>query len=193
MSHVPADADAKKLCVELAKWESRSKKEPSGYVDDDLFGRVTETLRDFRSKAEKLYANLAADLAADLAANLKERDENKVELSVQYAKTEEPYKPEFANLFRSYERCFRALYDEINGKRAPAHFHRRGRPGRRPSCRPEVKAYALAERDKNPKLTAKEIKGLCREKFGEGEPLPPTANAFRNWLNRKPAPQKDTK
>jgi hypothetical protein len=68
-----------------------------------------------------------------------------------------------------------------------------GRPGRPPDFRAEVRAYALQERGKNRKLTVKQLKSLCRQKYGEEEPLPDSEKAFRSWLNRGTSPQKDTK
>jgi hypothetical protein len=59
----------------------------------------------------------------------------------------------------------------------------KGRPGRRGYSLAAL-AYAQELRRDNPGMKAQEILGMCRKKFGEDN-LPPDADAFRSWLNRK--------
>jgi hypothetical protein len=59
----------------------------------------------------------------------------------------------------------------------------KGQPGRRGYSR-EVLDFARKLREKNPDMTAQEIRARCLEEFGEDD-MPPTDDAFRSWMNRK--------
>ena len=59
----------------------------------------------------------------------------------------------------------------------------KGKPGRRGYPR-EALEFASDLRRKYPLLKSHNLWKMCREKFSEDD-LPPDANSFRSWLNRK--------
>lgn len=79
----------------------------------------------------------------------------------------------------------RAMLRTVSQSQSPTDETPKGKPGRR-GYPLEALEYAKELRRANPNIKAARLRKLCLAKFSEDD-LPPDADSFRRWLNRKRA------